>query len=64
MTTMNKYKQEELRRHLSDALDLLWVHYVNGFGTEKEKLIAEIQLEVERLDSTNGAVGNTPTINP
>lgn len=50
---MDKYEQEELRKHLSDALDILWVHYGNGFGTEKEKLIAEIQLEVERLDSAN-----------
>jgi hypothetical protein len=60
---MNKYKQEELRKHLSDALDILWVHYGNGFDTEKEKLIAEIQLEVERLDSANGH-SNTPTSNP
>ena len=57
---MSTYKQEELRKHLSDALDLLWVHYGNGFETEKEKLIAEIQLEVERLDSASGN-SNAPT---
>ena len=50
---IDQHKQEELKKHLSDALDILWVHYGNGFGTEKEKLIAEIQLEVERLDSAN-----------
>jgi len=38
-----------LRHHLSSALDLLWVEYGNGYGTEKEKLISEIQVEVDKL---------------
>jgi hypothetical protein len=61
---MDKYKQEELKKHLSDALDILWVHYGNGFGTDKEKLIAEIQLEVERLDSANESSSATREAKP
>jgi hypothetical protein len=45
-------KTAELRHHLSSALDLLWAEYGNGYGTEKEKLISEIQIEIERLEET------------
>jgi len=47
---MNNALQLELRNHLSDALDILWVHYGNGFGTNKQELIAAIQNEIDRID--------------
>ena len=46
---MSDEKKQKLWQALSDALDILWIEYGNDFGGEKEKLIAEIQAEIERL---------------
>ena len=50
---MDTEKTEKLKQALSAALDVLWIEYGNGFGTEKEKLISEIQMELERIESPN-----------
>lgn len=50
---MSRHEQQELRKHLSDALDILWINYGNDFGGKNESLISEIQSKIERLDFEN-----------
>jgi hypothetical protein len=50
---MNSDEQTRLYDHLSGALDLLWIHYGNGWETEKATLIEEIQKEMQRILDSN-----------
>ena len=47
---MNTEKTQKLKQALSDALDVLWIEYGDGFATEKQSLIAEIRQELERIE--------------
>lgn len=37
-----------LKEMLEAALDALWELHGNGYGTEQERLIAELQMEISR----------------
>jgi hypothetical protein len=37
-----------LKEILEAALDALWELHGNGYGTEQERLIAELQMEISR----------------
>jgi len=47
---MSTTDQHQLKNHLSYALDILWKWKGNDFGGPHEKLIAEIQIELDRMN--------------
>jgi len=47
-----KTMKPTLKEILEAALDALWELHGNGYGTEQEQLIAELQMEIPRHNAT------------
>jgi len=48
---MEHPQKTELEHHLHASLEILWADHGNGFGGDWERLIAEIQNGIARIDS-------------
>jgi len=42
-----------MKEKLEQALDAIWVIHGNGFGTEWERLVSELQNAIERIEQND-----------